>query len=365
MFYLSRTQCESGHDVHLVLPLVPKMEVIPDVSVHRVVPFEIQPIVGTSGFARFQQLLKLLLFLVATSIIVPRLHRMYEFDLIHVHGGYPMTVLAAFLRTRVRKPTILTVHSSLKPSRWFGLFDGKINPMKRIDRIIATSYEIAHEINQLGVCPENIFTISSGVDSNLFRQCAGTNSSKHEILFIGRLRPVKGVRYLLRAMKRIREEAPRAHLTIVGNGQSLPALRSMVQELNLLDAVTFELDVPHSEVVRFLRKAALLVMPSIASKEEIGEGRPTAIMEALYAGVPVVASRIGGIPELVKDGINGFLVESGKVDELANRILRLLLEPDTRLRFSEKALRIRDEVGWKQISERVDGVYGPVLAKSS
>jgi glycosyltransferase involved in cell wall biosynthesis len=123
----------------------------------------------------------------------------------------------------------------------------------------------------------------------------------------------------------------------------------MVQELNLLDAVTFELDVPHSEVVRFLRKATLLVMPSIASKEEIGEGRPTAIMEALYAGVPVVASRIGGIPELVKDGINGFLVESGKVDELANRILRLLLEPDTRLRFSEKALRIRDEVGWSSV----------------
>lgn len=143
------------------------------------------------------------------------------------------------------------------------------------------------------------------------------------LLFLGRLTAEKGVAVLLDAMARIVREEPEATLRIVGKGPALPALRRRVKELALGAAVRFEGQVPHERVRDYLGTSRTLIVPSIWS-----ENSPLTIHESLGAGLPVIASRIGGIPDLVIEGETGFLFEPRNAEELADKVLHLLRLPE-------------------------------------
>ena len=149
------------------------------------------------------------------------------------------------------------------------------------------------------------------------------------ILFIGRLAAVKGATLLLDAFVRVLETHPDAHLTLVGDGPDRPTLEAKVKRLGIADQVTFTGYLGQDDVAAALNAADLLVLPSFA------EGVPVVLMEAMAARLPVIASRVGGVQELVEDGVSGRVLPPGDIDALVAALDGLLSDPDMRAQMGQ------------------------------
>jgi glycosyltransferase involved in cell wall biosynthesis len=214
------------------------------------------------------------------------------------------------------------------------------------DRVLAPSAATAAEIRRdyrvdaVGVVPN--------VTGGLAVAPAGEGEGEPGyLLFVGRLRIRKGVEVLLEALRDLRRRFPSAVLRIAGNGEHREALERKVEELGLGTAVAFLGTCDAARVRTLLRGAAALVVPSIY------EGMPLVVLEAMEAGVPVVASRVSGIPEVVVDGGTGWLVPPEDPAVLAGALAEVLADP-------EEARR-RGEAGRLRVEEK----YRPAAAAAS
>lgn len=165
------------------------------------------------------------------------------------------------------------------------------------------------------------------------------------VAFVGRLDAVKGVTLLLEAFAALRARHPQARLTIAGDGPARALLERQAQGLG--DAVRFAGYLDEPAVGRLLEEADMLVLPSFA------EGLPVVLMEALASRIPVIATQVAGVPELVQDGISGFIVPPGDVETLVARLDQLLRDPALCARMGaagrlkvEAEHDIRTEVAW-------------------
>jgi glycosyltransferase involved in cell wall biosynthesis len=149
------------------------------------------------------------------------------------------------------------------------------------------------------------------------------------VLFIGRLAAVKGVPLLLEAFARVRPSYPDARLTLVGDGPDRAALEAQATTLGLTGTARFAGYRSQEEVAALLAEADMLVLPSFA------EGLPVVLMEALASRIPVIATQVAAVAELVRDGETGYLVPPGDVESLADRIDRLLADPELCRRMGE------------------------------
>lgn len=162
--------------------------------------------------------------------------------------------------------------------------------------------------------------VRCGIDPALYGNAARTGPARR-ILFVGRLVPAKGVSVLLDAFGRIDRDFPDAVLTIVGDGAGRASLEAMARDRGWTGRVVFAGALNQAQVAARMAEADLFVLPSFA------EGLPVVLMEAMASGLPVIATRIAGIPELVEDGVTGRLVGAGDADGLAKAIADHLSDP--------------------------------------
>ena len=160
------------------------------------------------------------------------------------------------------------------------------------------------------------------------------------LVFVGRVVEQKGLAVLFEAMNRLSADHPDLTLTVIGDGPHRGRLADRAAAMGLGDRVHFVGAKSQAEVVELLADADLFVLPSYA------EGVPVVVMEALGSGVPAVASFVGGMAELVEDGVTGHLVRPGDPDQLAERIGRLLADPELRDRLGR--------TGRKRVAEEFD-----------
>jgi glycosyltransferase involved in cell wall biosynthesis len=182
-------------------------------------------------------------------------------------------------------------------------------------RIVANSDAGAACLQREGIAAGRISVVRNGLDLD---QPAGGPPRRRgfRLITVARLRPEKGHEVLLAALARVRREVPEVRLQIVGDGPRETTLREMVRREALGDCVEF---LGHrDDVASLLRQADCFVLPSRI------EAAPNAVLEAMAAGLPVVATRVGGIPEVVTDGVTGLLVAPDNPDALAAALLRLL-----------------------------------------
>ncbi|HEV2844770.1 MAG TPA: glycosyltransferase family 4 protein [Thermoanaerobaculia bacterium] len=217
---------------------------------------------------------------------------------------------------------------------------------RRADLVLAPSAATAAELRrdygaaEVGVVPN----VTGGLPVGLSGEPEGEPGY---LLFVGRLRIRKGVEVLLEALRELRKRVPGAVLRIAGNGEHRDRLERRTAELELGSAVTFLGTCEAARVRMLLRGATALVVPSTY------EGMPLVVLEAMEAGVPVVASRVSGIPEVVVDGETGWLVPPEDPEVLARALEEVLTEP-------EEARR-RGAAGRARIEER----YRPVHAAAA
>lgn len=189
---------------------------------------------------------------------------------------------------------------------------------------------------------KNITVIKNGVNTTVFTPDGPSedlNSGKPTLLYVGRLEARKGLDYLFHAMVKVLRKHPDSRLFLVGRAPDLgyqSRLKKLAFSLSISTKIKFLGPVDNQLVPRLMRSADVLVFPSSTHGEEI-EGLPNSVLEALATGLPVVATGICGVPEVVKDNYNGFLVTPGSVDELVSSINTLLDSGSLRYQFSENA----------------------------
>ena len=184
----------------------------------------------------------------------------------------------------------------------------------------------------------------------------GPRDGNH-LLFVGRLAAVKGVPVLLQALARARQSLPDLRLTLVGDGPDRAALTAEVAALDLGDAVDFAGYRSQSEVAALLAYSDCLVLPSFA------EGVPVVLMEAMAARLPIIATRVGGVAELVEDGVSGQLVAPGDVGALQDAILAVMSGTDRAAMGDAGRARVRADFDVEAEAARLAALFliGPSL----
>ncbi len=172
----------------------------------------------------------------------------------------------------------------------------------------------------------------------------------------GRLVELKGIDYLLRAAGALRQKFPNLRLEVAGSGPERQKLESVAAQAGLGEQVKFLGWI--DDIPSLISRWDVFVMPSLE------EGFPIAALDAMAAGLPVVASRVGGVPELIEDGSTGWLVPPRDIEALTSRLRLLLADPELRAGMGEAGLaRVRDHFSTAQMTESFAQLYGELLRK--
>ena len=260
--------------------------------------------------------------------------------------------MAPFLvRSALRTKIVLHLHGS-------GVEAGSPGPLVvrawAADRVVAVSDAVARM-----VVGRRASVIHHGIDvmENIPRDTGSTAGRPALVGAAARLVPIKGIVYLVHAVAALRNRVGNVHLEVAGVGPEEEALRAAVSALGLTEHVTF---LGWQRDMRPLyARWDVFVQPSL------DEGWSMATLEAMAAGLPVVGTSAGGLPELVEDGRTGYVVEPADVQALADRLCHLLLNPDRRHAMGEAGrTRARERFGVARMAAGVAGVYDQLLAAS-
>lgn len=175
-----------------------------------------------------------------------------------------------------------------------------------------------------------LVVIHCGVDTAVFRPAEGSKDGPFTVVAVGTLHEVKGQTYLVEACRLLRERGIDFECKLIGDGPDRKALARQIARADLEARVKFVGRRDRREVAELVRTADVLAAPSVPTSRGKREGIPVVLMEAMSSGVPVIASRISGIPELVEDGVTGLLVPPGDAEGLARALARLHDDPALR-----------------------------------
>jgi len=198
---------------------------------------------------------------------------------------------------------------------------------------IVQSNEMCKGLKRLGIA--KIHLIQNPIEPEFFNlfHSRNINAGNYNILFVGRLVPSKGIDILIKAFAKLIEKVPATRLILVGDGPEKSRLQHLTRENGIAGNVIFTGFVPHSKVCDFLREASVFVLPSRF------EGLPNALLQAMAAGLPCVATSVGGVPDVVKDRVNGILVLPEREDLLTEALEMVLLDKNLARRLGENAHR--------------------------
>ena len=208
------------------------------------------------------------------------------------------------------------------------------------------------EVHYLSVIPNGInLDKFRNLSRETFRKRLGIKKGEKIITFVGTLRPVKGLKYLIQAMNIISKQDTGIKLMLVGDGEERLALQELVKELDLEDRVTFVGKVLNEEIPGYMIASDVFVLPSLSESFGIVN------LEAMACGLPIVASKVGGLPEIVKNGVNGFLVEPKNPEQISDKVLLLLGDDVLRERISKNNKDKVKDYSWESVVERLEKVY--------
>jgi colanic acid/amylovoran biosynthesis glycosyltransferase len=200
--------------------------------------------------------------------------------------------------------------------------------------------------------------IHCGIDGSVFSPTERPTTERLNVICVGTLHEVKGQRYLIEAAAELVRRGVDARLRFIGDGPDRPALERRAAELGLEHRVEFLGLRKRAEVVGLLGEADLLVAPSVPTAAGKREGLPVVLIEAMAAGVPVVASHLSGIPELVENDVTGLTVPPGDATALADAIGRLAADPALRDRLAcAGRARVEAEFDLDRNARRLIGLF--------
>jgi len=328
------------------------------------------------GGERIRKPLYALAPIVATSgaLAADRLLKQGGFDLVHAHWVVPNGPVGALAASRRSLPFVLSLHGSdvavAERSRAVGR--AVRWTFARTAAVTAPSTDLQERARRLGA-REPLERVPYGADvtafevaperASAFRQRLGLAEEDVVVAGIGRLIPVKGFEFLVDAHAAAIADDPRLRLVIVGDGDSRPALEARVRDLGVADTVVLAGAAERDEIPLFMAAADIVAVPSIRYGGYV-DGLPNVALEAMAAGRPVIGSRVGGIPELVRDGENGLLVPEKDARALAQAVVALAADERLRRQLGAAGLEeIRGNRSWDAVGRHFVEIYERAVAR--
>jgi len=285
-----------------------------------------------------------------------------KIDIVHTHG-VRANLVARLAAYQEGIPVVTTIHSMLRydyKSYWEAILARCLTRMtnSKTNHFIAISGAIRDEIVSMGVAREKISLIFNGLDISKFKEPDESNQVKHKlgldrdklvISVIARLHPVKGHEYFLYAAEKLVKKGFNVQFLLIGEGFYRESLEKQIKVLGLDGLV--KMPGYYTPVEDIYNISDIVCVPSIM------EGLGMVVLEAMYFGVPVVASRIGGIPEIVENEIDGLLVEPRNTIELAGALQRIIEEPELAAKVVSRGYKKVQKFTQDSMARQVEEVY--------
>lgn len=336
---------KNGHEVHVLTRLdkgLPKESIKDNFYVHRV----FRPMIRIIGSILFW-------------IKILRCLKKIEPDVIHIQAFGFETPVFLLIKKLLKKPCVIWGQGSDVYVQW--MFKEPISKIvfKKADAIIALTDDMKNEMKK--IYDRDIDVLPNGIDlckvkclsKQDVRDELGIKRDRKIILFAGALHPIKGLAYLIEAITYIKDK--NKQLILVGDGDERIQLEELVKKLKLEKYVTFIGKVPYNEVFKYMVASNIFVLSSLS------EGLPNVILEAMASGLPIVSTRVGGIPEIIKVGENGFLVEPKNPQQIAEKINLFLEDNKLREKISKNNKQKAKEFSWESVIERLEKIYFRVI----
>jgi len=300
-------------------------------------------------------------FNIGTILEIRKYIRERNIDIVHSHG-YKSNFYGLLASSNTGARKICTCHNWLSNDmkmKFYELLDKLL--LSKFDKVVVVSEELKREIARRGTVRDKIIVINNGIDMsdgrwkignsrNDKRRKFGIGRNEKVIGTVGRLTPEKGHIYLLEAFKKVITVFPDVNLVIIGDGPLRNSLKLKAESLKLEDKVIFT--GIRNDVPEMLNMMDVFVMPSLK------EGMPMALLEAMASKKPVIASKVGAIPKIIKDEINGLLIEPGNIDELNKAIIELLKDEKKSNLIAENGYtRVRNDFSSRKMASEYMKVY--------
>jgi phosphatidylinositol alpha-mannosyltransferase len=340
--HLAEQFVERGHDVHIIAPGKKKAApgVCPITIIGRPIPLRV-----SGSVARITLSLR-------TAGQVRRVLEENDFDIVHVHEPFMPQLPIQFLRYSeavnvgtwhaARESNFIYVYGRRLIKRWMTKLDGKIAvsaaAVKHVEKYFPGYYNI----------------IPNGVDVEHFAKDVPKlpefDDGKRSVLFVGRPEKRKGLRYLIRAFVRVQREMPETRLIIVGAG-GFARYERAVRNAKLQN-VRFRSNVPFDELPRYHHTAHVFCAPATGF-----ESQGIVLLEAMAAGLPIVASNIDGYAGVLTHGVEGLLVPPEDPQALADALLELLRDPERCAQMAERGRERSHQYSWDRVAQQVLSYY--------
>jgi glycosyltransferase involved in cell wall biosynthesis len=297
---------------------------------------------------------------------VAKLRKQFNFDLIYAPWVYPDGFACILLGMLFKKPVV--VHALGCDINQFTKFLLRrcliVWCLKKAACILSVSQALKNKMETLGVLPEKIFVIPNGVDKSLFRpmnrsECRRVlefSTNERHILFIGSLELVKGVFCLIDAFEKLLAKTTlKVKLVIVGKGTLRGEIEKRINSDLLKQSVILIGEIEHSAIPVWINSSDVFCLPSIR------EGMPNVLLETLACGRPIIATKVGGVPEMLANQEMVFLVDADDSFALSEQFLSILQTlPDSDVHYSKRLI-----ISWKEHASLLEGFFKKVLYRGS
>jgi glycosyltransferase involved in cell wall biosynthesis len=252
-------------------------------------------------------------------------------ELLHIYFGHIAMLLRPLIR-QWQKPSLVSFHGAdvLVDMQKPAYRRATEEMLSLVRRVLVRSESLKRAVIDLGCAPEKIEIQRTGIPlaDFPFRERSIPGDGQWRLLQAGRLIEKKGMKTTLRAFARFQKEFPAARLTIAGEGPQLEELRSLARELQIDGAVDFVGFVSQEELRELLYSSRIFLHPSETGRDGNQEGVPNSMLEAMASGLPVFATRHGGIPEAIENKVSGILVNERDHRALADGLIETAKSPD-------------------------------------
>jgi L-malate glycosyltransferase len=294
-----------------------------------------------------------------------KLARKNKYDLSHSFFTVPCGFLSFLFKRRRKLPYIVSLRGADVPgySERFSLIYKFIKPLVRIiwknaSAVVANSQGLK-ELALKTKPNQKIEVIFNGVDTEYFKPAFRSLAPEEKEFIItpgaSRVTARKGIKYLIKAVDKLLPKYPNILLKIIGEGSEKKNLEQLAENLGIKNKVAFLGRISHNETLKYYREADVFVLPSF------NEGMSNAMLEALSCGLPIIATHTGGTEELVREGVNGFVVKEKNSRDLADKIKKIASDEDLRQKMAQESRNLAMEFSWKNVAQKYFKIYKEIL----
>lgn len=288
------------------------------------------------------------------------------YDIVHCHFGYNGLKALPLRDLGLLQGKLVTTFHGLDLSQDIQFQGSHIynQLFERGDLFLPISQHWQQKLIELGCDQKKVLVHRMGIDRSSFAFIPrrNTTSKKVRLISVCRLTEKKGLEYSIRAVAALAKSQPDIEYKIIGDGDLRSELQQLIQDLKVDDFVELLGWRQKLEIIELLKNSDIFLAPSITSKSGDQEGIPVALMEAMAIGLPVISTLHSGIPELVKDNVSGFLVAERDVQGLAEKINRLIENPEMQTQMGYAGYHyVRTQYDIEILNDRLVEIYRHLL----